>query len=337
MSEQPDSLEEFRRKLSKLEQRESELAKRVDRLLGRVEKFDPELNALMREGLPLDLFTRAALLARKYDVHGYYPYHYANLDGSPIERSVDIYASRDSIYTVPEGVGPRAGESWPERDNLLVECKQRKEGVRWLFCLLPTSKKEWSIAGEKVPVVNAGFELRPSSDNSSSAANAKDVKNAIAQLNEAYIPFVVSRELKDAPSHPAKPGRRPERHENTWLLLVTSATLKVFQVSASFEELLAEDASRSTSFVEVPWLIFKPDRTLSLMCHQQAAVSSLPKAEDSHWSVLQLLAENTHEVHVIQYGHLSEFLALVEDPPRVKSINVTFRISDGPESSFTIK
>ncbi len=335
MTDITEQFEQMRKKLAVLEQRESELTKRIDRLVGKLGAFDPELNALMREGLPLDLFTRSALLSKKYEVHGYYPYHLFNTDGSSVERSIDIYASHESIYTVPEDGGRLAGQSWPERNNLLIECKQRREGVRWLFCFLPTSKKEWSIAGEEVPVMNAGFELRPTSEGYQSSANPKDVKNAIAQLNEAYIPFLVTREPAPEQKHSSY-HVRARRGENTWLLLVTNATLKVFEPPESFEELLKEEAANSTLFTEVPWLVFKPDRTLAQMFHQQAAVKALPPGQDYEPSIPNLMADHTHEVHIVNFQHLSEFLALVEDPPRVKSISISLKIDNGPESKFTI-
>ncbi|MFZ5865772.1 MAG: hypothetical protein ACOYXY_07825 [Thermodesulfobacteriota bacterium] len=190
MREVEERIEKLRKKLAELERKELDLSKKFDRLIGKTNKFDPELNAIMREGLPLELFTRAALLANDYQVHGYYSFHLMNQDGSKTERSIDIYASRKSTYTVPPGKGSRSGETWPERNNLLVEIKQRRPSVRWLFCLLPTAKKAWSVAGPDVPVVNAGFELRPTDGGYKTSGNSKDVMNAIAQVNEAYIPFV---------------------------------------------------------------------------------------------------------------------------------------------------
>ncbi len=336
MSDISEQLEQMRKKLAGLEQRELDLTKRIDRLVGKLDAFDPELNALMREGLPLDLFTRSALLSKKYEVHGYYPYHLFNTDGSSVERSIDIYASHESIYTVPEDGGRLAGQSLPERNNLLIECKQRKEGVRWLFCFLPTSNKEWSIAGEDVPVVNAGFELRPTNEGYQSSANPKDVKNAIAQLNEAYIPFLVSREPEPEPNPSTYHDSRTRRGEHTWLLLVTNATLKVFEPPESFEELLKEEAANSNLFTEVPWLVFKPDRTLAQMFHQQAAVKALPIGPDREPSIPRLMADHTHEVHIVNFQYLSEFLALVEDPPRLKSISISIKVDNAPESNFTI-
>jgi hypothetical protein len=337
MSDISEKFEELRAKLLTLEKRETELTKRVDRIVGKLDAFDPEINALMREGLPLDLFTRVALLTNKYDVHGYYPYHLINLDGTKVERSIDIYASREGIYTVPEGEGARAGQSWPERNNLLVECKQRRENVRWLFCFLPTSEKEWSVAGKEVPIVNAGFELRPSNEGFQSAANPKDVKNAIAQLNEAYIPFLVNREKEPKPGQRGLDEREKKFGEHTWLLLVTNSTLKVFQPPESFEELLKNEASANDLFTEVPWLVFKPDATLALMLHQMEAVADLSTAEDCKPSIPHLLAEDAHEVHIVNFKYLSEFLTLVEDPPRIKSISISLNVNGDPESTFTIK
>ena len=337
MSNPSEELESFRKKLDALEQRESDLGKRIDKLVGKLDGFDPELNALMREGLPLDLYTRTALITNGYEVHGYYPYHLLNTDGIRVERSIDIYASRESIYTVPADGGRLTEKSWLERNNLLVECKQRRESVRWLFCYLPTSKKEGSIAGKDVPIVNAGFELRPSNDGFQSSANPKDVKNAIAQLNEAHIPFLMSREIEITPNQRANPYYEPKSHEHTWLLLVTNAVLKVFQPPSSFEELLIDESRTGKHFTEVPWLIFKPDHTLSLMTHQQSSLSALKVPEKMEMSIPRILAEHTHEVHIVNFKHLSGFLSLVADPPRVKSISISLKVDGGPETMFEIK
>jgi hypothetical protein len=143
-----EEIERLRKKLSGLEERERELSNRLYRLTGRIGNVDPELTAFMREGLPLELFTRASLLDNGYEVHSYYLYHLINPDGSKTERSVDIYASGEITFTVPEGEGLMSGKSWPERNSLLVEIKQRRGNVLWLFCLLPTSQKKWSIASD---------------------------------------------------------------------------------------------------------------------------------------------------------------------------------------------
>lgn len=341
MNEVEESIEKLRQKLAALERRESELSKKYDRLIGKVDKFDPEINALMREGLPLELFTRVALLESHYEVHGYYPFYRNNTDGTKVERSVDIYASRDSTYTVPEGKGSRSGESWPERNNLLVEIKQRRENVRWLFCYLPTSKKQWSVAGKNIPIVNSGFEFRPSEQGLKSSGNPKDVNNAIAQLNQAYIPFLVERERGEDGylrnhTHRFQSGHV---HEHTWLLLVTNATLKVFKSQDDFKALLEKSRDEADVFHEEPWVLFKPERTLGLLYHQRQAIEPFlgPKRNEYDKSIPELMADHTNEVHIVNHDYLSDFLELVNDPPRAEKIQISFSVDGGKPSTVVIE
>jgi hypothetical protein len=182
----------------------------------------------MREGIPLEIFARQALINERFEVFGIYPYEYYNRERDISERSVDIYASRDSAYASADDPAGRRGRL--ERNHLLVEVKQRRAGVEWIFSTLPKSEATWSIAGASIPIVNSGFERRPSETGLSTNANPKDVINAISQLNQAYVPFIIG--LRQGASMGVRGFSRtyaaPNRSDITWLILITNARLRYF-------------------------------------------------------------------------------------------------------------
>jgi hypothetical protein len=219
-----DDIEGPRKTIAALEKRAETLEKRYDRIVGKADEFVPKTTAIMREGIPLEIFTRLSLINSDFEVIGIYPYDYISRERDAVERSVDIYASRDSVYS-EEGKPPLY-----ERNHLLVEVKQRRAGVEWIFSTLPKSKKDWSIAGDVIPVANSGFEIRPTEGGLTNSGNPKDVANAIAQLNEAYMPFTLGLRQGGSIEMPGYSRRYAANkgHDYVWLLLVTNAKLKYF-------------------------------------------------------------------------------------------------------------
>ncbi|HEY0868864.1 MAG TPA: hypothetical protein VGD55_00555 [Acidothermaceae bacterium] len=322
--------------LSKLEARVETATKQLARLEGGTEKFGPMLTSVMREGIPLEVFTRMALADSGYKVHGRYLYKFYNSDGW-IERSVDVYATQERTFTVPPDGGRQAGESWPERDHLLVEAKQRRNGVTWIFCHLPSSEKNHHFAPRDVPHVNFGYELRPGEHGPKPTGNTKDVENGLAQLEYAYIPKMVDVHNQWKTDHQHLGPRvfrgNGVRRDSTWALLVTNARLMLFKPPATLAELEQDPPPRDDRlFVEAPWLVYQSQPSLHLLGHQATHVGPLrgiPEGDDIVLPVL--MADQSCQVHIVNYNHLPRFLRLVEDPPRIKKIVVQLSV-DGKES-----
>jgi hypothetical protein len=339
-----DEYEGLRKKIAALEERAGALERRYEKLVGKADEFTPRINAIMRGGIPLEIFSRQSLIEADFDVFGIYPFDYINKERGITERSVDIYATKDSTYTVPEGSGKRSGESWPERSHLLVEIKQRRKGVEWIFCTLPTSKKEFSIAGSEIPIANAAFEIRSKESGSNTDGNPNDIANAVSQLNQAYLPFQLGILMKDSLNLPGmmRQYALPNGRNNIWLLLITNATLKFFMPPGAFHEIGSSPEHDSTLFKEVPWVVFQPEQSLSLQhhqaeCFQRAATSG--KIDDSNQSDFKIMAgmtKLTHEVHIIRYDYLDRFLGLVNDPPRIKKIQFNLLVDGKHRTTFEI-
>lgn len=336
-----DEVESLRKKIVALEKRANSLDKRYDKLIGKVDEFIPRTNAIMREGLPLEIFSRLSLINAEYDVFSIYPFDYYSREKGLIERSIDIYASKDSTYTVPEDGGRMAGQSWPERDHLLVEIKQRRKGVEWVFSTLPKSKKDYSIAGDEIPVANSGFELRPNENGLSSKGNPKDVNNAISQLNQSYMPFELGIHTKDTLELPGSMRQYASLNgkDHIWLLLITNAKLTYFTPPTKFDNLESESEPEEKFFKEVPWIVFRPEPSTALRYHQETLIrnADLSTLSADKVGFLDLIAKHSHEVHIINYDHLHEFLSLVKDPPRLKSIQFNLSVDDKHESNFTVE
>jgi hypothetical protein len=243
--------EELRQKIAKLEERAENLRKQFARHELGMEKWSPMLASVMREGVPLEIFTRLALIDAGFSAHGLFQYHSFNSDGSFIERSVDIYATRENTFTVPADRGQRAGESWPERNHLIVEAKQRRAGVTWVFCQLPGSVEPVVGVPSDVPLVNFAYELRPTGQaqkakeanepDLKAKPNTKDVENGIEQLEYAYMPKLVDIEQEWLGDYkrPRSVGRLASgvRRDHLWCLLVTNARLMLFKPPKTFAEL----------------------------------------------------------------------------------------------------
>jgi hypothetical protein len=334
MDEKVDAL---RKSIAALEKRAETLEKRYDRIVGRADEFVPKTTAIMREGIPLEIFTRLALINNNFEVFGIYPYEYISRERDTIERSVDVYAVRDSVYSADGGV------PLPERNHLLVEAKQRRPGVEWIFSTLPQSRKDWSIAGDSIPIANSGFELRPTESGLSNSGNPKDVVNAISQLNEAYMPFTLGLRQGASIETPGSSRKYSANrgHEYVWLLLVTNAKLKYFTPPEHFHEVGISAEQEHGLFKEVPWVAFRPEASLSLRYHQEhtiqrSGVRHTMKPDSVERLVIDAEKEHTHEVHIVRYDHLSAFVALVNDPPRMKSIQFSLSVNGGPATNFTV-
>lgn len=336
-----EELEKFRQQLNSMEKRANSLEKRYEKLVGKADEYIPRTNAIMREGLPLEIFSRLSLIDSEYEVFPIYPFDYNSRDNGEVERSVDIYACKDSTYTVPDDGGRMAGQSWAERDHILAEIKQRKKGVEWVFSTLPKSKKDFSLAGNEIPVANSGFELRPNKNGLSNKANPKDVNNAISQLNQAYMPFQLGLFTKDALELPGCMRQYASHNgkDTIWLLLITNAKLVHFAPPENFHDIDSNDGVEENQFNEVPWIVFQPEPSISLRHHQEHAIrkSNLSSVSEDKRGVLELMAKHTHEVHIINYDHLHEFLKLVSDPPRLKSIQFSLSVDGKNESKFSIE
>ena len=86
-----DDSDAFRKKIAELEKRAETLEKRFARLVGQADQFAPRTTSIMREGIPLDIFSRLALLENDFEVFGSYAYTLYDKDRDEVERSVDIY------------------------------------------------------------------------------------------------------------------------------------------------------------------------------------------------------------------------------------------------------
>lgn len=332
--------EKLRKQIARLEARAGSLEKRLDRILGKMDGYTPRSTAIARTGLPLEIFTRLALIEADYVVHGAYPFLYHSIGREPLERSIDIYASRDSTYVTPDGASPRAAKSREERDHLLVEVKQRRPGVEWIFCGLPKSSKDRNSLGDGVPTVNAGFELRPGDSGIKPDPNENSVNNAIAQLNQAYTPFEIARETGGYIEAPGSSHRisAPNRADCTRLLLVTNAKLKFFEVPIDLDAFLSGDVADESVFKDVPWVSYHPESTISLRYHQErsCAVASWDNADARERSTARMMIPYGHEVDIVDRDRLSEYLECVKDPPRIERISFSMTIDGGPESKFDL-
>ncbi len=352
-SEERRRHEELRRQIAKLEERAESLAKRFARYETGLEKSPPMLASVMREGVPLEIFTRLALIEAGFAVHGFFQYHSFNSDGTFIERSVDIHATRDSTYTVPPDRGARAGKSWPERNHLLLESKQRRPGVTWIFCQLPGSVEPISGAPSDVPLVNFGYELRPTArtqaakevagPNLKPKANTKDVEYGIEQLEYAYMPKLVAVEQEWSRGykrpHTVSRGAPSVRRDHLWCVLVTNARLMLFKPPTTFAELESESPPKDDAlFVEAPWLVFQRAPSLRLLSHQARHLGDIPEdAPDRNLCTPVVMAEHAAQIHVVNFNQLPRFLNLVNDPPRIREIVIKLSVAGSGVESPPIK
>jgi hypothetical protein len=204
-------------------------------------------------------------------------------------------------------------------------------------------KERLSIAGDTIPVANSGFELRPTESGLSNSGNPKDVVNAIAQLNEAYMPFTLGLRQGASIESPglSRKYSANKGHEYVWLLLVTNAKLKYFIPPETFHEIGISSEHEQGLFKEVPWVAFRPEASLSLRYHQEhtiqrSGVRHTMKPDSVERLVIETEKEHTHEVHIVRYDHLPAFVALVNDPPRMKSIQFRLSVDGGPATNFTV-
>ena len=115
-----EEFEKLRKLLASLEKRATALDARLAKLEGKTDQYTPRTMAIMREGIPLEIFSRSALIENEFEVIGQYPYDMHDRERGQVERSIDIHAMKDSVYTVPPNGGARSGESWPERSHILA-------------------------------------------------------------------------------------------------------------------------------------------------------------------------------------------------------------------------
>ena len=133
----------------------------------------------------------------------------------------------------------------------------------------------------------------------------------------------------------------PGVRENTWLLLVTNAEIKVLAETANLESLLSFNANQDNSelFTHAPWVTFQPEKPLSLVHHQQRSVEPLVDSSRDKYdrSTPELMSNSAHQVHIVHYEKLGDFLRLVADPPRVEQIGISLSVDGGEPTEFTIK
>lgn len=344
--EQMNGQEELRNKLVVLERRADNLEKKFDRIVGKSDEYVPRTTALMREGIPLEIFSRIAIIDGGFSVFGTYPFKYFNNKENYIERSVDIYAMRDSVYTVPDGKGRMSGQSWPERDHLLVEVKQRKPGVEWIFSRKPTSVDQQYWAFDENPIANVGFEIRPNENGISNSPNMKDVNNAISQLNQAYMPFMFDMVTKAEIKIPGMSARISSDHgkDHVYLLLVTNARLRMLTPPEKFSD-VGPSTSEDDLFKEVPWISFHPEISISLQGHQQVLVDKIMNfrntafgaVETQFYDIANIMKDYSHEVHIVNFDHLAQFFNFVKNPPRLEGINIRMTVDGEDMLPFEIK
>ncbi len=204
-----------------------------------------------------------------------------------------------------------------------------------------------SVAGSDVPVANSGFEIRPSETGLSSSSNPKDVNNAIAQLNQAYLPFYVDLLAHRSFEAPGASWRYSSLNgkDHVYLILITNAKLRYFSPPPKFSDIEGDATQEEALFPEVPWVIFQPEHTAGLQYHQQRVVGA---AQDSNEvkpiedtsidgiGLLQFLAKHAHEIHIINFDHLDKVVDLVKNPPRIERIQVSLSANGAPPFNITI-
>ena len=52
--------------------------------------------------------------------------------------------------------------------------------------------------------------------------------------------------------------------------------------------------------------------------------------------MLGFLADYAHEVHIVNFDRIDEFFAMVKDPPRIESINISLKV-DGSDKITEVK
>jgi hypothetical protein len=220
---------------------------------------------------------------------------------------------------------------------LLVEAKQRKAGVKWLFFHLPKTESTFNVAPEGVPVATTGFELRPGQvETSGDKSNPKDVANGLAQLQYGFVPFHVHLAQENQPELPQHQTTYAlEEHNITWLVLVTSAELFMFTPPEAFKDLEGQKVA-GRFFRPVPWVLCQPEQNLNLRTHQTRCM-------EVYWSsgsdttqaarrqrVRAEMRMHSPEVHVVNFEHLPRFLELVDNPPRIKEIQISVSVDGAP-------
>jgi hypothetical protein len=343
-----NDFEKQQKRIAELDKKLDALEKRYNKLLGRADEYIPRTTATMREGLPLEIFSRMAPIERDFRVLGLYAYSYFSKSESVVERSIDIYAVRDSTYTVPEGHSKMSGKSWPERDHLLIEVKQRRPGVEWIFAQKPTSQGYTSVAGSNVPVANSGFEIRPNESGLSSNPNPKDVNNAIYQLNQAYMPFRVDLSAKRSFEAPGTSWQYASSNgrDQIYLILITNAKLRYFSPPPKFSDIGDHKSEDENLFPEVPWIIFQPEHSVGLQFHQKEVLRRAHAAGEIGTAgaggnkdpdLLEYLAKFAYEIHIINFDHLDKVVELVKKPPRIEKIEFSLKVDDKAPIKFSIE
>jgi hypothetical protein len=128
-------------------------------------------------------------------------------------------------------------------------------------------------------------------------------------------------------------------------LLITNAVLQYFEPPKHFADMNDPVALEVAHFRKVPWIIFQPEATSGLRFHQSTVIrlrkkeepSSTPTKTPRGTMLSELMSKHSHQVHVVNYAHLSTFLRLVDDPPRLKSIQISLSAPGQPTSTFEIK
>jgi hypothetical protein len=87
--------------------------------------------------------------------------------------------------------------------------------------------------------------------------------------------------------------------------------------------------------------VFQPEPSIGLRYHQAETIKrAKEKAQNGRakpdWGLIEFIANRTHEVHIVNYDHLSTFVGLVNDPPRLQTIQFSLSVNGGSPTTFKI-
>jgi len=314
-NEDREDLERLRTQIARIEERARRLQGIVDDLTGRVEAFDPMLDGSSRAGLPLEVFTRLAVMGAGFHVEGSFSFMAPNEDGAKsVDRSVDTHALCRSAHVVPPNDW-HPGFTVNETDHLLIECKQRREGVRWIFFELPTGKF-WDGEHKPKHLYSKGLEQRPGKSDAKESTAATGLEKGLWQLELAFMPFLRMLEMR-APTRESLAKTRDEIH----LILVTNAELFVFEPPATFDAL--RDAPPGSLFKAVDEVLVGREMREHLRNHQRderVDVGQLRDrgymriGKDKYETVLDAFAERVPWVRVVRFSALPGLLESLKKP-----------------------
>ena len=192
----------------------------------------------------------------------------------------------------------------------------------------------------------SGFEIRPSDAGLNASPNPKDVNNAIAQLTQAHLPFLVDLYSHRSLEGPGISWRYASANgrDDAYLVLITNAKLRYFTPPLKFGEISDDPGQEVALFREVPWVVFQPEHPPGLRYHQRKVVS-LARASNElkpmkggirSPEMLEYLQNGAQEIHIINFDHLDKLVELVKNPPRIEKIELSITADGAPPVNVSI-